>query len=95
MRRTMRTSSGWRTFVVLADSPEVAQSWGDVVVQRLCSESRDVFVRSTVEAHVCAAQVSTGTKHACPNFPKSDGSGYFETPVVVDGQAASADYIGW
>jgi hypothetical protein len=81
--------------LVLADSAEAAQSWGDRLVRDLCSHSRDVFLRSTVEPHVCAASVTPGKMHACPNFPKPSGGGYFDTPVVVGGEAATAEYIGW
>ena len=80
---------------MLAESAEAAQSWGDHLVVRLCSQSQDVFLRSSVEPHVCGAAVAPGLQHACPNFPKPTGDGYFESPVVLDGEQPSADYIGW
>ncbi len=81
--------------IVLADSAESAHSWGDSVVAGLCAESPDVFLRSSVEPHLCADVVTPGVPHACPNFPKPNGDGFFATPVVQYGEEASASYIGW
>ena len=83
--------------LVLAESEAAAQEWGDVLVLRQCAASKDTFLRSTVEPHVCDLPLVGGTKHPCPNYPalSRPGNEALAMPVVAYGEAASADYIGW
>ena len=84
-------------FIVLADSAEGAAAWGDKIVRDLCAASYDVFLRSSVEPHVCATTSTAGEKHPCPNYPalSRPGNELLAMPVVVDGEPATAEYIGW
>ncbi len=36
-------------FVVIADSAELAAGWGETITRGFCSESSDLFLRSSVE----------------------------------------------
>jgi hypothetical protein len=84
-------------FVVLADSAELAARWGDTITRGFCSESSDLFLRSSVEPHVCGMAIKEGQKHPCPTYPalSQPGNEALAMPVVVYGEPASAEYIGW
>lgn len=84
-------------FIVLADSVEAASAWGDSLTHAWCSESFDVFLRSSAEEHECTMAVVGGQKHPCPNLPALSRAGNERVaiPVVLDGQPAAAEYIGW
>lgn len=83
--------------IVHAQSAEAAQAWGDVLVKGLAAESQDVFLRSSVEPHVCGLPTVPGTRHPCPNYPalSRPGNERLAMPVVAHGEPASADFIGW
>lgn len=65
------------------------------MIKSLCDQSKDVFLRSSVEPHICSSVITPSAPHACPNFPKATGDGFFESPVMSDGEVVSAEYIGW
>jgi hypothetical protein len=84
-------------FIVLADSADAAAAWGDKIAQNFCSASSDVFLRSSVEPHVCSMTITAGDKHPCPNFPALSRAGnkMMAMPVVAYGDPATPEYIGW
>jgi hypothetical protein len=88
----------WRAHViVVADDEGAAQAWGDVLVKELCAESADVFLRSSVEPHVCDLTITPGSQHPCPNYPalSRPGNAAAGMPVVEFGERVTAEYIGW
>ncbi|MDQ1749309.1 MAG: hypothetical protein QOE71_365, partial [Pseudonocardiales bacterium] len=52
--------------IVLADTIDEAQSRGDELIRGFCEDSFDVFLRSSVEPHICSLTPTTGQKHPCP-----------------------------
>ncbi len=77
-------------FIVLAASGPRAQAWGDYLAARRARSQADPLTikRASVEPHVCSTPFDDSRSHACMTYVETQ-------PVVVDGEEAADEHIGW